>query len=312
MPALTHWYLPSSGFRHQAGPGHPESPQRLVAIQQALSGQNLIEEVAEAQDEALLRVHQPAHLVRIARLKGRDTPLALDPDTQGNGDSYAAARLAAGCAVDAVDRVRSAGGLAFCAVRPPGHHAEPGRAMGFCFYNHVAVAAAHALASGLERVAILDFDVHYGNGTSLAFAEDPRVLVCQTYQDPFYPFWRSLDRAHIVDAALPHGSDGEAMRHAVETHWAPALDAHGPQLILVSAGFDAHRLDPLAGLQWETDDYAWLGHWIGDQARRHCAGHCVATLEGGYEPQALAESVVAFCHAFHDKEQQDNDANPTL
>lgn len=311
MSALTHWYLPPAGFRHQAGPAHPESPQRLAAIQQALAGQTLIEDVAEAGDEALLRVHQPAHLVRIARLKGRDAPLALDPDTQGNGDSYAAARLAAGCVVDAVDRVRSAGGLAFCAVRPPGHHAEPGRAMGFCFYNHVAVAAAHAMASGLERVAILDFDVHYGNGTSLAFADDPRVLVCQTYQDPFYPFWRSLDRTHIVDVALSHGSDGAAMRHAVQTHWTPALEAHRPELILVSAGFDAHRLDPLAGLQWETDDYAWLGRWIGAHARRHCEGRCVATLEGGYEPQALAESVVAFCHGFHDKEQ-DNDANPTM
>ncbi|MEQ9010140.1 histone deacetylase family protein [Algiphilus sp.] len=311
MPALTHWYLPPAGLRHHAGPDHPESPQRLAAIRESLAGRRLIEDVAEADDAALLRVHQPAHLVRIARLRGREAPLALDPDTQGNGDSYAAARLAAGCAVDAVGRVQAEGGLAFCAVRPPGHHAEPGRAMGFCFYNNVAIAAAQALASGRERVAILDFDVHYGNGTSLAFADDPRVLVCQTYQDPFYPFWRSLDRAHIVDVALPHGSDGTAMRHAVQTHWAPALEAHAPQLILVSAGFDAHRLDPLAGLQWETDDYAWLGRWIGHQAQRHCEGGCVATLEGGYEPEALAASVLAFCEGFHEA-NEDSDVDPRV
>lgn len=293
------WYLPPVALEHRAGPGHPEAPARVEAIRDALAGVDIIETVAEASDADLRRVHDEGHLQRVEQLRGREQPLALDPDTQGNGASYRAARIAAGCAIDAVERVQAQGGLAFCAVRPPGHHAEPAQAMGFCFYNNVAVAAAHALAQGLERVAILDFDVHYGNGTSRAFADDPRVLICQTYQDPFYPYWRPLGRDHIIDVPLTAGSDGEAMREAVTTHWGPVLDRHAPELILVSAGFDAHRADPLADLRWEADDYAWLGQWIGNQAERHCGGRCVATLEGGYGPDALAESVLAFANAFN-------------
>jgi len=299
MDNATRWYLPPAALEHRAGPGHPEAPARVEAIRDALVGVETIETVAEASDEALRRVHDEGHLQRVDQLRGRDQPLALDPDTQGNGASYRAARLAAGSAIDAVERVQAKGGLAFCVVRPPGHHAEPERAMGFCFYNNVAVAAAHALAQGLERVAILDFDVHYGNGTSRAFADDPRVLICQTYQDPFYPYWRSLDRDHIIDVPLRAGSDGDAMREAVTSRWGPAIEQHAPQLILVSAGFDAHCADPLADLRWASDDYAWLGQWIGAQTGRHCDGHCVATLEGGYTPDALAESVLAFSNAFN-------------
>lgn len=300
MHKAIHWYLPPEALQHNAGPGHPESPERVAAIRSALARETTTAAVADADDDALLRVHSKAHLKRIEQLRGRQQPLALDPDTQGNDASYRAARVAAGCAIDAVQQVRRQAGLAFCAVRPPGHHAEPDRVMGFCFYNNVAVAAAHALAQGMERVAILDFDVHYGNGTSRAFADDQRVLVCQTYQDPFYPFWRTLDRAHIIDVPLSAGTDGEAMREAVTTHWMPALERHAPELILVSAGFDAHRADPLADLRWETSGYAWLGRWIGTQAEQHCDGRCVATLEGGYAPDALAESVMAFCNAFQE------------
>lgn len=294
------FYLPEEGLKHDPGPWHPESPERLRAIGQALpSGAERAQAGEPADDGALARVHSAAHLERVARLRDAPGDVALDPDTVGNADSYIAARVAAGTAMEAVDRVRGArSALAFCALRPPGHHAEPDRAMGFCFYNNVAVAAAHALASGLERVVVLDFDVHYGNGTSCAFADDPRVLVCQSYQHPFYPFWQGLDRRHIKDCPLPAGSDGARMREVVEEQWGPAIATHAPQLILVSAGFDAHIADPLAELRWSGEDYRWLGAWIRQQAEAFCEGCCVAVLEGGYETAALAASVRDFCAGY--------------
>ena len=296
------FYLPEAGLKHDPGRWHPESPERLRAIAQALpAGAQHAPPGDPADDAALARVHSAAHLARVARLREASGYVALDPDTVGNADSHVAARVAAGTAMAAVDRLRGArSALAFCALRPPGHHAEPDRAMGFCFYNNVAVAAAHALASGLERVAVLDFDVHYGNGTSRAFADDPRVLVCQSYQHPFYPFWQGLDRPHIKDCPLPAGSDGARMREAVEGEWGPAIAAHAPQLILVSAGFDAHLADPLAELRWSDDDYRWLGAWIRGQAEAFCEGCCVAVMEGGYDTAALAASVRAFCAGYAD------------
>lgn len=298
--AALHFCLPEAGLHHDPGTAHPESPQRLRAIADALPpGAEVFPAGAPAEDAALLRVHDAAHLARVARLKDAAGPLALDPDTVGDHASYTAAREAAGTGMAAVDRVlASEHVLAFCALRPPDHHAEPSRAMGFCFYNNVAVAAAHALSRGLSRLAIIDFDVHYGNGTSRAFADDPRVLVCQSYQHPFYPFWEGVDRAHIVDCPLVSGSDGDAMRLAVGQHWAPALRAHAPELILVSAGFDAHAADPLAGLCWNGADYRWLGTWIRAQAERHCAGRCVAVLEGGYDTEVLAAAVRDFCAGY--------------
>lgn len=291
---------PDAGLRHDAGAGHPESPRRLSAILRAVPEHWRSDDaVPPATDAMLQRVHSPGHLAAVARLEGSATRVALDPDTAGDGRSFEAARLAAGAAVAAVDRLRDARDrMVFCASRPPGHHAEPDRAMGFCFYNNIAVAAAHALANGIDRVAVLDFDVHYGNGTSRAFLDDPRVLVCQTYQHPFYPYWQSPGTPNIIDCPLPSGSDGAPMRDAVEGQWAPALAAHRPQLVLVSAGFDAHYRDPLAGLAWDEDDYAWLGRWLRAQTRQLCSGRCVATLEGGYDVGALAASVVAFFDGF--------------
>lgn len=304
------FYLPEAGLKHDPGRWHPESPQRLRAIVEALPpGAERADAGAPAEDVALARVHSPEHLERVARLRDAPGDVALDPDTIGNADSYTAARVAAGTAMAAVDRVRAERStLAFCALRPPGHHAEPDRAMGFCFYNNVAVAAAHALASGLSRVAVLDFDVHYGNGTSRAFVDDPRVLVCQSYQHPFYPFWKSLTRRHIVDCPLSAGSDGSALRAAVQEHWEPALAAHVPELLLVSAGFDAHVGDPLAELRWTEADYGWLGAWIRNQAERYCSGRCVAVLEGGYDTAALAASVRAFCAGYIDGGAETPDA----
>jgi acetoin utilization deacetylase AcuC-like enzyme len=180
-------------------------------------------------------------------------------------------------------------------VRPPGHHAERIRAMGFCFYNNVSVAAMHALEHhGLERVAIIDFDVHHGNGTENIMANDERVLMLSTFQSPFYPY--SGDRplgSNMVNVPLSAGSGGATLKHAVADHWAKAISDFKPQLILISAGFDAHRMDPLGGLTWDTADYEWVTQWLVEQANLHCQGKVVSMLEGGYHLNALADSVCA-------------------
>jgi acetoin utilization deacetylase AcuC-like enzyme len=189
--------------------------------------------------------------------------------------------------------------LAFCAVRPPGHHAERARAMGFCFFNNVAVGAAHALARGLTRIAILDFDLHYGNGTADIFKGDERVLLCSTYQHPLYPHWHGApDAANLVDVPLAAHSGGTAFRDAVANRWLPRLQRHRPELILVSAGFDAHQADPLGDLRLRAEDYGWVGRVIRDVAAECCDGRVVATLEGGYDLDALARSVEAFLSPF--------------
>jgi acetoin utilization deacetylase AcuC-like enzyme len=220
----------------------------------------------------------------------------LDADTTMNPHTADAALRAAGACVQAVDTVLGQGpDLAFCAVRPPGHHAERRAPMGFCLFDNVAVAAGHALAQGLGRVAILDFDVHYGNGTVDIFRGNKNVLVCNTYQYPLYPFWADGGGdSNIVDAPLHPGSGGKEFRDAVTAKWRPAVEQFAPELILVSAGFDAHRDDPLANLELLEDDYRWVGTQIRGWAEKSANGRVVATLEGGYELKALGSSVVAF------------------
>jgi len=183
---------------------------------------------------------------------------------------------------------------AFCAVRPPGHHATPSRAMGFCVFNNVAVGAAQALERhGLERVAILDFDVHHGNGTEDMFHDDPRVLFCSTFQHPYYPYCGAdSGNDHVINVPLPAMTGSEGFRAAVERHWMPALERFEPQLVFISAGFDAHREDPLAYLQLEDEDYGWVTRRIVEVAERHAGGRIVSTLEGGYNTASLARSAL--------------------
>lgn len=290
---------------HQTGAGHPESPARLGAIGDQLIAAGLdgllqhVEPPA-ATREQLLRVHAAAYLDALEAAAPADGSARLDEDTVISPHSLEAARHAAGAVVTAVDRVMTGPThRAFCAVRPPGHHAEPARAMGFCLYNNVAVGAAHALsAHGLARVAIVDFDVHHGNGTEAAFRDEPRVLLCSTFESPLYPY-SGADTCsdHIVNVPLPAGTDGAAYRQAFEARVMPTLEAFAPELVLVSAGFDAHRDDPLAHLALTEADYDWITRRLLDVAERHCHGRLVSALEGGYALPALGRSVAAHVKA---------------
>ncbi len=280
------------------GQYHPESPARLRAIEDQLIAQRLSDFLYKAEAPAatvqqLARVHQQHYIDTLFELAPQQGIVHLDPDTSMNPHSLDAALHAAGSVIRAVDLVLSGeAGNAFCAVRPPGHHAERARATGFCFFNNVAVGAAHALAEhGLERVAILDFDVHHGNGTENIFAHDPSVLYCSVYQHPFYPFPEpALAAPNIIHCPLQAGSDGEALRQAVTDTWLPAMHDFRPQLLLLSAGFDGHRLDPLADLRWTEDDFQWVTSQLVRYADANCAGQIVSTLEGGYDLDALARS----------------------
>jgi acetoin utilization deacetylase AcuC-like enzyme len=291
---------------HEMGMHHPESPERLKAVLDALDvsgfgGQLAEREAPEATDEELARVHREAHVETVrGRAPDDDDYAFLDPDTSMNVRSLSAALRAAGAVVHATDLVlEGAAERAFCAVRPPGHHATPDRAMGFCIFNNVAVGAAHALERhGLERVAILDFDVHHGNGTEDMFRDDPRVMLCSTFQHPYYPFCGADSRgANLVNVPLPAMTGSEGFRAAVERFWMPALERFEPQLVMVSAGFDAHREDPLAHLQLDDGDYEWISRRIAEVAERHAQGRVVSTLEGGYNTRALARSVVRHVRA---------------
>ena len=285
---------------HEMGPGHPESPQRLKAILAALESSGLaaklaMHEAPEARREQLERVHDAAHVDLIFEAAPARGYAYLDPDTSMNPKSLSAALRAAGAVVSATDKVIAGEARnAFCAVRPPGHHATPQRPMGFCIFNNVAVGALHAIeAHGLERVAVLDFDVHHGNGTEDAFHDDPRVMLCSTFQHRYYPYCGAdSGNEHIINVPLPAMTDGRGFREAVERFWMPALDSFGPQMVFVSAGFDAHRDDPLAYLKLDDEDYRWVTEKLVEVADRHASGRVVSTLEGGYNTDALGRCVV--------------------
>jgi len=238
-------------------------------------------------------IHPPAYLQRLEKLDPGEGVAHIDPDTAINKYSLRAARLAAGAGLQAVESVMSGGyNKAFCAVRPPGHHAESAIGMGFCVFNSIALAAERALSLGARRVAILDFDVHHGNGTVEIFQNRPEVLVCSSFQYPFYPGrFDSVERHNICLTPLAAASSSSTFRRAIERDWLPALARHGADIILVSAGFDAHRDDPLAQLLLDDSDFAWLGNTIAELADRYCSGRVVSMLEGGYDIPALTRSL---------------------
>jgi acetoin utilization deacetylase AcuC-like enzyme len=295
-------YTHASCLQHDPGPAQPESPARLRAVLQALDHDRFAAidrvEAPRATREQLLRVHTPEHVERILAIAPDEGTVRLDEDTLMSPGSAEAALRAAGAVVAAVDAVLgSDGGQAFCAVRPPGHHATPDRAMGFCLFNNVAVGAAHAIAEyGLKRVAIADFDVHHGNGTQDIFAREPRVLFISSHQMPLYPETGRADErgvGNIVNAPLSPGDGSYEFRELWESTLIPKLHAFKPQLLLISAGFDAHRNDPLADLRLGSEDYAWITQRLVDVARAHAQGRVVSTLEGGYNLLALSTSAAA-------------------
>jgi len=290
---------------HEMGANHPERPARLGAVQDGLiaSGiDSLLQhcEAPQASREQLCRVHDANYVEQVFAAAPVEGYVRLDPDTGMNPHSLAAALHAAGAVVQGVDLVMSGqANSAFCNVRPPGHHAEHDRAMGFCLFNSIAVGAAHALeAHGLERVAIVDFDVHHGNGTEDIFGDNPNVMFCSTFQHPFYPNTpTATDSDHIVDVPLAAGTDGSAFRTAVESLWLPKLDAFAPELVLISAGFDAHAEDDIGGLRLVEKVFSWVTGEIRGIADRHAKGRIVSSLEGGYNLSALGRSVTAHIKA---------------
>ena len=290
-------------LKHDMGDWHPESPSRLQAIEDQLilaRLDGLLERrlAPLAEIPAVLRNHTEGALalVRDNTPKEPGTVYPLDGDTLLCHASFDAALRAAGAALAATDAVL-AGEIdnAFCSTRPPGHHARPNEPMGFCFFNNVAIAARHAMEShGLERVAIVDFDVHHGNGTVDAFRDDPRVLMASFFQHPFYPYTAPEPiTATCVNVPVPAGSGGDVVRQVVQEYWLPALHAHRPQMIFISAGFDAHRDDDMGGMALVEADYAWITRQVMAVAREHAQGRIVSCLEGGYDLSALGRSVVA-------------------
>ena len=285
---------------HDTGEGHPERPARLTAVLDALAARfcdSLPHEAPRASLEALSRVHAPHYIARVLETQP-DGVQWLDADTALSPGSAEAALRAAGAVVAATDWVL--GGerrRAFCAVRPPGHHAEPATAMGFCLFDNIAVGAAHAFATrGLQRIAIADFDVHHGNGTQAIFEREPRLLFVDTHQMPLYPGTGAATETgvgNIANAPYPPLSSGADVRALWRDELLPRLDAFAPQLLFVSAGFDAHRDDPLAQGLLEAGDFGWITSQLVEIAERHARGRIVSTLEGGYDLAALAASAVA-------------------
>jgi acetoin utilization deacetylase AcuC-like enzyme len=292
-------YTHPACLAHDTGPQHAERPARLEAVVDALRAAFPDAEWIEAPRATrgqLARVHEDRLIDRV--LDAPSVPMMLDPDTVLSPHSPEAALRAAGAGVAAIDAVlRGEIDVAFCAVRPPGHHATAGTAMGFCLFDSIAVAAAHALdRHGLSRVSIVDFDVHHGNGTQAIFEHEPRVQYLSSHQMPLYPGTGAEHErgiGNIVNAALPAGAGSDEFRFAWAHRLLPEIDAFAPQLLLVSAGFDADRRDPLAQLELDAADFAWLTTELGTLARRHCDGRIVSMLEGGYDLQALREGCVA-------------------
>ena len=290
-------------LRHEMGTGHPECPDRLNSVNEHLRTSSLLEELrclqaplADADD--LKRVHSPEYVDLIFENAPHEGYLRLDPDTAMNPHSLAAARRAAGAGILAVDEVMAGRCQnAFCAVRPCGHHATQARSMGFCIFNNVGVAAAYALEKkGLQRVAVIDFDVHHGNGTEDMFSApkwQAQVLMASFFQHPFYPYSGTEHPApNMINIPLAAGSGAAAAKRAVSSEWLPALEEFRPQMLFISAGFDAHREDLLGGMALEDEDYAWMTRELMAVAEKHAEKRIVSMLEGGYNLNALGRSAL--------------------
>ncbi len=304
-PMATGYFSHPDCLAHDMGAGHPECPERLRAIAkelqvQGLDGRLTPMDVPLAGNDDLALAHDLSYVLNLddflQQLEWTGETRALDPDTWACPGTRAATWRAAGAAIAATDAVIDARlANAFCAVRPPGHHATHARTMGFCFFNNVAVAARHALDKrGLRRVAIIDFDVHHGNGTEDIFAGDDRVLMCSFFQHPLYPHSGADQSAsNMVNIPVPARADGTFVRDVVKSYWLHRLDDFRPEMIFISAGFDAHRDDEMGGMRLVEDDYAWITAQILNVAQRHAHGRVVSCLEGGYHLGALARSVAA-------------------
>lgn len=286
---------------HHAGVNHPESPDRVKVVQMALERYPFktpvtFNEAPMASREQLIRAHDPNYVDWIYRIapKPKQDPIAIDEDTWMNAYTLQAALRAAGAVPFAVDLVMQQKlEAAFCNIRPPGHHAEHEKAMGFCFFNNVAIGVMHAMKQHhLKHIAIIDFDVHHGNGTQEIFQNNSQVLYCSSFQHPLYPGYDDeLDNAHILNVPLAQGSGSKEFRTQVEAAWFEKIAAFKPEFIFFSAGFDAHLNDPLAQLQLSKEDYVWVTNQIAKIAAVHCEGRMVSALEGGYNLEALAECV---------------------
>lgn len=290
-----------SCLKHDMGEYHPERPERMHAIENQLKSSGLLAmlthyKASKASKPQLARVHTEAYITNIFSQSPTSGMVTLDADTAMNPHSLEAALYAAGATVMGVDLVMTGKVKnAFCNTRPPGHHAGRAKAAGFCIFNNVAIAAAHAMERyGLERVAIADFDVHHGDGTEDIFHDDPRVMLCSTFQHPYYPnSGTDSGNDHMINTPLAAGSTGKAFRTAVTEQWLPALKRFQPQLILISAGFDAHHEDKIGGLTWYEEDYFWVTEELKKVAKEHADNRIVSALEGGYALNALGRSVEA-------------------
>jgi acetoin utilization deacetylase AcuC-like enzyme len=291
-------------LEHHEGPGHPESPARLHVILDALKTCDFADKLEiidapSAEDDLLLLAHSQGHLDHIRESLPVSGYAHLDADTAMSPDSFRAARRAAGAGCAAIEAIIAGKyKTAFCAVRPPGHHATRNRAMGFCLFNNIAIAALFALQRhNVSGIAIVDFDVHHGNGTQDIIEPEKRILYISTHQSPFYPgtgYSQENRPNHILNLPLPQGTDGKAYRKVFVESVMPALEQFAPELLLVSAGFDAHRDDPLAGLQLTEDDYRWIGQQLITIANTYCGGKVISFLEGGYNLDVLGSSVMAY------------------
>ncbi len=290
---------------HEMGSWHPESPERLAAISDRLLAEGLLNlmtpfEAPEASAEQIMRAHDAHHYHELHGLAPESGYAAVDPDTSMNSHTWSAALHAAGAAVLATELVALQGYTrAFAAVRPPGHHAERGQAMGFCFFNNIAIGARHALdVLGFDRVAIVDFDVHHGNGTEDIVANDERIFMVSAFEQGLYPHSGEEPRgSNMCNVGLKSYSDGAALRAAVTEHWLPLLRKFEPELIFISAGFDAHREDDISRLAWRDEDFGWVTRQIVVVANEFAQGRVVSLLEGGYYLPALARSVEAHLRA---------------